>query len=359
MNMKVCMTSITAAAAMLLSVSCSDSKYRAPEFPVERGGRWEIISGELYVQVSDIWEYDSVLVVPSYDRQTKRELGIYSKQTGRLICSGINYGNGPGESLSGYRNTSLDGGMMSYYDFEKGRALFVNIDSLMRGTYAYGEQSLEIPAETRVMQNAGDNMILYMSNRSEYADTSSSRRFTLQEISTGKTVLSYDYFPIEDDAVRYRLYNFTYSLAISPDKSRFAVGTLWGAVLETYSIGVDSISRLYMGYFAEPEFDAVHLSLVENERTVLGFRDLYAENDRLYAVYNAELISSAEAERGSTLVFNDISVFDWDGNPLELIRTDYNIDHICYSARDNAVYASVWDDDGIMYLARLDLNKLD
>lgn len=328
--MKVCMTSIAAAAAMLLSVSCFGPKYRAPEFPVEREGCWEIISGNLYVRVSDIWEYDSVLVVPSYDRQTKHELGIYSKQTGRLICSGINYGNGPGESLSGYRNTSLDGGMMSYYDFEKGRALFVNIDSLMRGTYAYGEQSLEIPAETRVMQNAGDNMILYMSNRSEYADTSSSRRFTLQEISTGKTVLSYDYFPIEDDAV-----------------------------LETYSIGVDSISRLYTGYFAEPEFDAVHLSLAENERTVLGFRDLYAENDRLYAVYNGELISSAEAERNSSLVFNDIAVFDWDGNPQELIHTDYNIDRICYSARDNAVYASVWDDDGIIYLARLDLNRLD
>ena len=60
MNMKVCMTSIAAAAAMLLSVSCSGPKYRAPEFPVEREGRWEIISGELYVQVSDIWEYDSV-----------------------------------------------------------------------------------------------------------------------------------------------------------------------------------------------------------------------------------------------------------------------------------------------------------
>ena len=357
MNMKVCMTSITAAAAMLLSVSCS--KYRAPKFPVERDGRWEIISGELYVQVSDIWEYDSVLVVPSYDRQTKHELGIYSKKTGRLLYSGINYGNGPGESLSGYRNTSLDGVMMSYYDFEKGRALFVNVDSLMRGSYAYEEQSLEIPAETRVMQNAGDNMILYMSNRSEYADTSSSRRFTLQEISTGKTVLSYDYFPIEDDAVRYRLYNFTYSLAISPDKSRFAVGTLWGAVLETYSIGVDSISRLYTGYFAEPEFDAVHLSLAENERTVLGFRDLYAENDRLYAVYNGEHISSAEVERSSSLVFNDIAVLDWKGNPVELICTDYNIDHICYSARDNAVYASVWDEDGVMYLARLDLDRLD
>ena len=355
--MKVCMTSITAAAAMLLSVSCS--KYRAPKFPVERDGRWEIISGELYVQVSDIWEYDSVLVVPSYDRQTKHELGIYSKKTGRLLYSGINYGNGPGESLSGYRNTSLDGVMMSYYDFEKGRALFVNVDSLMRGSYAYEEQSLEIPAETRVMQNAGDNMILYMSNRSEYADTSSSKRFTLQEISTGRTVLSYDYFPIEDDAVRYRLYNFTYSLAISPDKSRFAVGTLWGAVLETYSIGVDSISRLYTGYFAEPEFDAVHLSLAENEHTVFGFRDLYAENDRLYAVYNGEHISSAEVERSSSLVFNDIAVLDWKGNPVELICTDYNIDHICYSARDNAVYASVWDDDGIMYLARLDLEKLE
>lgn len=348
---------MAAAAAMLLSVSCSGPKYRAPEFLVEREGRWEIVSDELYVQVSDIWEYDSLLVVPSYDRQTKHELGIYSKNTGRLIYSGINYGNGPGESLSGYRNTSLDDGVLSYYDFEKEKVLCVNIDPLMRGLYAYREQDLEIPAETRAMLNAGDNKILYMSNRSEYADTSS-KRFTLQEISTGRTVYTYDYFPIEDDAVRYRLYNFTYSLAMSPDKSRFAVGTLWGAVLETYGIDVDSISRLYTGYFAEPEFDAVHLSLAENERTVLGFRDLYAENDRLYAVYNAELISSAEAERGSNLVFNDIAVFDWEGNPLELIRTEYNIDHICYSERDNAVYASVLDYDGIMYLARLDMDEL-
>ena len=85
-----------------------------------------------------------------------------------------------------------------------------------------------------------------------------------------------------------------------------------------------------------------------------GIRTFNHRFDSLFAE-----ISSAEAERNSSLVFNDIAVFDWDGNPQELIHTDYNIDHICYSARDNAVYASVWDDDGIMYLARLDLNRLD
>ena len=90
MNMKVCMTSIAAAAAMLLSVSCSDSKYRAPEFPMEREGCWEIISDELYIQVYDLWDYDSVLVVPSYNRQTKHELSIYSKKTGYVVYTGIN-----------------------------------------------------------------------------------------------------------------------------------------------------------------------------------------------------------------------------------------------------------------------------
>jgi len=55
------------------------------------------------------------------------------------------------------------------------------------------------------------------------------------------------------------------------------------------------------------------------------------------------------------LTFTKIAVFDWDGSPRELIRTDYRIEKLCFSESENTFYAAVMDRDGIMYLAKMKL----
>ena len=58
---------------------------------------------------------------------------------------------------------------------------------------------------------------------------------------------------------------------------------------------------------------------------------------------------------GDRLTYTKIAIFDWEGNPIELIHTDYSIDKMAYSEAENTIYAAVTDRDGIMYLAKLAL----
>lgn len=62
---------VTAAAISLTICSCSEAKYDAPEFPVEREAEWMILSDEMFVNLTyDLWEYKSYLLVPIADRHS-------------------------------------------------------------------------------------------------------------------------------------------------------------------------------------------------------------------------------------------------------------------------------------------------
>ena len=139
----------------------------------------------------------------------------------------------------------------------------------------------------------------------------------------------------------------------SPDKSRLAIGTLHGTVLETYGIGQDSIAPIAVRVFEEPDIDVSSGGYDYNERTVLGFYDIYAFDDRILAAYDGEV--NPYWNSGDRQTYTKIAVFDWEGNPLELIHTDYKIERLCYSETENTIYAAVMDRDGIMYLAKMEL----
>lgn len=354
MNMKVCMTSIAAAAAMLLSVSCSDSKYRAPEFPMEREGRWEIISGELYFNlVNDIFEYDTCLVVPSYDLKTHNTLHIYSRNSGEKIYTGIHSGRGYGETIRGYSMASLKDGILSYVAMETGTVLSVPIESLLDTATGPDFRTVvfDVPGWCEYVVPMDDGYF-YVTNVGHLSDDTVSR-FIMEK--DGRVTAELNYFPIEDKAKSFTMYNFS-SYAVSPDRTKFVIGTPFGVIMEIYSLD-STIEHKATKYFYEPDFEVTFGSYDYTKGTVLGFHDIYVTDDWIYGVYDGERNPYYAGEE--RLVDTKIAVFDWDGNPLELIRTDYGIDRICYSERENAIYGAVRDIDDIMYLARLDLNRLD
>lgn len=352
--MKVCMTSIAAAAAMLLSVSCSDSKYRAPEFPVEREGCWEIISGELYFNlVNDIFEYDTCLVVPSYDLKTHNTQHIYSRNSGEKIYTGIHSGRGYGETIRGYSMASLKDGILSYVAMETGTVLSVPIESLLDTATGPDFRTVvfDVPGWCEYVVPMDDGYF-YVTNVGYLSDDTVSR-FIMEK--DGRVTAELNYFPIEDKAKSFTMYNFS-SYAVSPDRTKFVIGTPFGAIMEIYSLD-STVEHKVTKFFYEPDFEVTFGSYDYTKGTVLGFHDIYVTDDRIYGVYDGERNPYYAGEE--RLVDRNIAVFDWEGNPLELIRTDYGIDRICYSERENAVYGAVRDIDDVMYLARLDLNKLE
>ena len=342
---------VTAAAISLTICSCSETEYNAPEFPVEREAEWKIISEEMYVNLTyDMWEYKSYLLVPVADMQTGHNLWIYDKNSGEKVWSGIMSGRGPGETIGGIRNTYFKDGILTYYDELKGSILRYDVDSLLSGVFSYTEERYEEPLWTAMMVECGDSR-LYVNNVGFASkERHKVRRFELQDQS-GDTLELYDFWPVEDIYERFYMYN-TALYSTSSDKTRLVIGTLQGAIMEIYEIK-NEIKPIAVRYFYEPDIDVVPGGYDYNNHTVCGFYDLYAVDDRIFAVYDGEV--NPYWNGGDRWTFTKIAVFDWEGNPVELIHTDYKINKIAYSEAENTIYAAVADRDDIMYLAKLEL----
>lgn len=332
--------------------SCSGEVSLSVTFPTERKAGWELVSDELYVNVVyDLWEYKSCLLVPVADMKTGHNLWIYDKNTGKRIWSGINDGRGPGETMSGLQNTYFADGVLTYYDDMKWSILRYQIDSILAGSFLYREERYDPPTWTMSVVESGDNRLFMKNVGYSSPDLHEVSRFELQD-RAGHTLCQYDYSPVSDPELRFYEYMYT-PYSASPDKSRLAIGTLHGTVLETYGIGQDSIAPIAVRVFEDPDIDVSSGGYDYNERTVLGFYDIYAFDDRILAAYDGEV--NPYWNSGDRQTYTKIAVFDWEGNPLELIHTDYKIERLCYSETENTIYAAVMDRDGIMYLAKMEL----
>ena len=53
--------------------------------------------------------------------------------------------------------------------------------------------------------------------------------------------------------------------------------------------------------------------------------------------------------------YHNIAMFDWDGNPLKLMRTDYNIMRLDLDREEDALYAMILDTEGRPYIGRIRL----
>ena len=74
---------------------------------------------------------------------------------------------------------------------------------------------------------------------------------------------------------------------------------------------------------------------------------LCATDDAIYAAYGGE--SDFKSRTGC----RNIAVFDWNGNPLKLIRTGHRIERLCLDSEENTLYAMIQDSEGRSYIGRI------
>lgn len=330
---------------LFLIVSCTTTDYKLPEFPKESNRKFEVISEELNVRlVYDLWEYGSCLLVPV--TEGGKNLHIYDKHTGKRIWEGVNEGRGPGETIGGVLNTSFRDGILTYYDEFKESILEIDIDSVFKGRYAFSERTFHNPKWTRYKIGFDDKMLILRNPGFKSPDRDSVKRFMLCD-NDGNTLDELDYYPIDLFHERFTLYKIPH-ISFCEDVHKLVIGTLQGCILEIYDVDTE-IRHNVTKYFIKPEMDFDGNTHNYTDRTVFGFSDIYATKDRIFAVYDG---MNNDQYRP---LFTKIAIFDWNGNPLELIHTDYSIGRICWSEQENCLYAAVSDADGIIYLAKLPL----
>lgn len=339
---------------VLCCAACSSDKgprYAAPEFARERSAQFELLTGELLMKnILDIWEYKSNLVVLGFENG--RFLHVFDKRSGKKILETISLGRGPKE-IGSLLNARLDRqGVLTLIDGQQQKKMSFQLDSLLAHSFAaISEQPYENPSWSRAVIPLRDRQLVFRNIGDAAEDTTGVVRFELRD-KAGKSMARSNDFPIADAAMRFMVYNEA-RVSVSPDERKLAVGTVWGAILETFSLE-HGIEPLATRYFVEPNFN-VGAAPGISENTVSGFADVYADDDRIYASYDGvrkvlEFSKIPAEER--PLQFNRIVVFDWEGNGIEQIVTDYNVRALC-AGEDGTIYAAVFDNFNRFYLGKI------
>ena len=310
-----------------------------PEFPEQTMGSFTIISDDLMLYAaSDMKMYGEYLVILA--QHNDRFLHIYDRRTGDRIARGLHHGRGPGEIMQVFFGFSLDSrnGDLFVFDPNAGKDVLLNVDSMVRGKHYVVESD-------RFDNNGVIAYHIVYPLPDESFITRLLRHERYRMIRDGEEIASYPTFPIEDRVLARLMYNHDV-VSLSPDGKRMAVGTGFGAILETFDLR-DGIRNISTSYFIEPKVDIKSDDIFwPTEETINGFGTIYAGNDLVYTTFGGT------SEPGFP---KKIAIFDWYGNPVRLITTDSNIFRICVDEADGTLYALIIDEHEELILARMDI----
>ena len=312
--------------------------------------------------------------LPVYDKEMTSEfevmtdeliglnlIHIYDKESGDPVLDIIDRGRGPKEyNLGRICDFDDNTGGMKIYEPEEGKVIRFQADSLLAyGLDAVSSYSLQLPTSSPVFVSeiADDGKTLVVSTT---GSTESDERIGIWD-EMWNQVSVYDEYPELDLGDREKFFAFhDISYAMSPAKDRIATGTMWGGVLEIFTIE-DGIRKTYSGYYVEPTLglsEGGFISPWPNENTILGFNDIFATSSRLYTVFDGktgflQLLEKSPSER--ELIYTGVSIFDWDGHALKRINTDYRIDRLYADESEGVLYALIRDQQMRSYLGRIRL----
>lgn len=354
------------AALSFAAVCCSgpkrgNVKYVMPEFGKVTDAKFEILGDDLYGLnvINEVAVHGKYIIVAAPDQEDGKLIHVYDKVTGEPLLHTLNTGRGPNEYLYSWNLyfDEPDGGIMRIFDRMKSKVIEFQLDSLVDyGFRAVRERRYESSKWNERIFMAGDLRI-------DINNVSHLRRGTCDDPRIeivdreGSRVSAYDDYPyFENDEERWIVYNEA-RVSVSPDKNKMVVATPWGAIVELFDLAGGTVSLNAVKYMLPPEFKSGgNMYMYIGENMVDSFSDVYASDDKVYGAFGGEVKLESyfrlPAERRSGL-FRNIVIFSWDGEGLEKIRTDYQIEQLCADT-DGTIYAVLSDVDGRVYLGRLD-----
>lgn len=235
----------------VLAGSCKSSDgYSSPKFKSVEEIKFELLSEELMFTPWGIKQSDTLLVVSGFSTETQNTLFIFNKNTGALVREGVHYGRGPGETVDGYYNVTLDGDTLRYHERNGiGNMSFSLREFVEKGASVSSERSsLILPGWCMYYRELSKGRLLTIQSKGyQSKDTMSVRSISVQK--PDGSIVRYDGSPVEDPAESFVAYMQPY-VTVSPDGTRLAVASGYGAILETFDIS-DGLKNTSISYYIE------------------------------------------------------------------------------------------------------------
>lgn len=276
--------------------------------------------------------------------------GLFDKR-GKQVANFCPTGKGPGEAfiVTLVESGDLEGELCAY-DPQLQKRLTFRLDSVIVGRRtATGEVQRKVLGDVPMNHVDGIRKIrngLLFSGGNGIISPMRPERFATIDLQ-GRMTGRYGEVPYSDDTIEMKVAFMQPRWTVSPDGTKMADGSLFGAILETFDVD-GSIRLRKRAYFIEPDFPHNEVGTITSfENLVFGFGSMTSSDDRIYASYNGTTNPKG---------MKHIAVFDWDGKLQKLYKTDFRIRALCFdSASDGILFAAVVDDAGEFRLVRYDL----
>lgn len=92
------------------------------------------------------------------------------------------------------------------------------------------------------------------------------------------------------------------------------------------------------------------------QHSKLGFLDGTTSGKYIFTLYSGKSYSDSESFFQASTT-NLIYVFNWDAKPIKKYKLDVNVRSISYDNKNSILYASCYDDFGIPYIVKFDLEN--
>lgn len=334
---------------ILILTDCkSRAEYVAPSFARQHHAKVTILNDkDLEWFAKRIIEYKDYLIVLESDPATKTHLHFFDKYTGNKVADYVPDGRGPGEGVL-FSGLWEDTDCYRLVEMMLRKVISFHPDSLLAmGSPAFADSSYEVPP-FNLWNYFSKGLQIHLGQTFSKSGLRNQDAVRILVKKNGITS-SFNDYPVAETEDKWFLHAHSQALTVSPDRTRMAIGSNYGAILEIFDIS-DKIHMITTRKFLQPQYKVdKNFDLEYTEQTVACFRDMFSTNDKLYTTYEEAPFVSLPCKSPS-----GIAVFDWEGNPLELITIEgYGILCFYVNEAERTIYANLQDKDTNYYLAKI------
>lgn len=321
------------AGSLLAACNRTATTYEAPVFQEEKEVIGTVLNDDMLLSGASDMVVDDNYIYFLSDVDGKF-VHLYDKQTGVFVGSYVGLGLGPGElsNANGHLYLDAENQELIIYDNMERLVLVYSIvphtDEILRY-----KENISLKNHVGVIRQCwylGDDKFLVDGQLGEVKEFEA-KRFQLTD--KGVVIDEYNTFP---DLEKNMAFISNVKATLSPSKNHFAFSTLFGCVLECYTLDGQHINAPITKRFYEPLLDFSNPNFaVPTEQTIYGFVAMTCTDDFIYSSF----IGSKDIS-----TFSGIAKFDWKGTPCALYKTDGNNLLLAKnSEKDTLCYALVYN----------------
>lgn len=286
----------------------------------------------------------------TYADAEEKTFHVFDK-SGKLLRSGIHLGRGPGETMMGHAYMTVYGDEVTFSDLSVKERLSFSLNDFMKdGPLTVHSAKLNLPpwGSFGIRSPKGDDIWVII--RSRIKDFDRPDRIIRMETPDGQVFEDKD--PVFEDRDVAHFSAMQPNVAFSPDGKRMAYCSAIGLTMELFSIDGE-LRKTGIRRYLPPKVRVNTQSYEYEDDFIFGHGKLYATDKNIYMAYDGETTGRDwRVEHRPGALYHNIAVFDWEGNPVALYKTDFRINNLCVEPDGSAIYFALENEEGKSILCK-------